>query len=205
MLRTIAVIGLVGFVLSAGDIPIKESSARAIIAHRMPKFHNGYLYLVAPDHIVTVFAPDGHQLQISISGKGHDHVSIEGVAIDKDGALAIAWSDVPDAGIDFRDTYGNLIRTIDTGKFVASDLAFGEAHALWTLGFQRDAAKPYMPDSRDYPTVRTYSADGSVLGAYLPKSMFLPGLEPGMDKVERGVTVTPDRVGIEVISGNVGN
>jgi hypothetical protein len=206
MLRTLSVLSFATVIASAGDVPLKELSARAIIDHRMPSFRNGYLYVVDPANIITVFAPDGHQLvPISISGKGHGQVSIQSLAIDTDGTLAIGWTDAPDAGIDFRDQFGNLIRTMDTGKYIASDLAFGEGHTLWALGFQRDPVQPDMAEKGDYPTVRKYAADGSTLGAYLPKSLFLPGLEPGTEKPERSITVTPDRVGVEVISGHRGN
>lgn len=206
MLRSLILLGIASAVISAAESPIKETSARAIIDNRMPSFRNGYLYVVDPSHVVTLFAPDGHQLTpISIVGKGHGHVSIEGVAIDADGTLAIGWTDLPDAGIEFRDAYGNLIRTMDTGRFIASDLAFGDGDSLWALGWQRDAAKPDRVDSEDYATVRKYSAEGSILGSYLPRSLFPPGMEPGSPKTEKGVTVTHDRVGIELISGHVSN
>jgi len=204
MLRALAAFGILSAVLAAAENPIKEISARAIIDRRMPSFRNGYLYVVDPNHIVTIFGPDGNQLTpIVITGKGHGHVSIQAVGVDTDGTLAISWSDSPDAGIDFRDRYGNLLRTMDTGTFIASDLGFGEGHTLWAVGYQRDAVKPDREETKDYATVRKYSADGSALGAYLPKSMFAEGLPPGGQKPVRGITIAHDRVGVELFSGHV--
>ena len=71
------------------------------------------------------------------------------------------------------------------------------------FGWQRDATNPNRHDSQDYRTVRKYSIDGQQNGAYLLRSLFPPGLEPGMDHwQERRITVTSDRVGIQAISGD---
>ena len=48
--------------------------------------------------------------------------------------------------------------------------------------------------------------DRKETGAYLPRSLFARGLEPGAEEwQERRITVTSDRVGIEAISENVSN
>jgi hypothetical protein len=118
----------------------------------------------------------------------------------------VGWTDTPNAGIDIRDSLGNLIRTIETGRYIPSHLSFATDHSLWSLGFQRDAARPNLPDRQDYPIVRKYSTEGKEVGAYLPRSLFPPGLEPGMEGWQtRQVTVTADCVGLEVYSGQVGN
>jgi hypothetical protein len=59
------------------------------------------------------------------------------VAIDSDGALAIAWNDTPGAGIDIRDSFGSLVRTIYTGRYVPAHLSFGEEHLLLGLATRR--------------------------------------------------------------------
>jgi hypothetical protein len=95
---------------------------------------------------------------------------------------------------------------MDAGRYVPAHLAFGEDHSLWSLGWQTDATKPLVPDRQDYMTVRKYSTDGKVAGAYLPRSLFPAGLEPGKDQwQEHRITVTGDRVGLEMDSGNAGN
>jgi hypothetical protein len=126
-------------------------------------------------------------------------------AVDSDGTLAIAWSDASSAGIDIHDSAGISIRTINTGKYVPRNVSFGPDHTLWSLGMQRDA-EPYKAGGADYKIVRKYSLDGKETGAYLPRSLFLPGLPPALvEWQKRKITVTSDRVGMEVVSGNVGN
>ena len=54
--------------------------------------------------------------------------------------------------------------------------------------------------------MRKYSTDGKLVGAYLSRSLFPPGLPPGLDGWQtRRITVTHDRVGVEAVSGNVSN
>jgi len=75
---------------------------------------------------------------------------------------------------------------------------------LWVLGWQRDAQN-FPHETKDYPLLRRYSIDGKQTGAYLPLSLFPRGLRPGADEWQRRrITVTPDRVGVEVYSGNLG-
>jgi hypothetical protein len=127
------------------------------------------------------------------------------VAIDDDGTLAISWVGLPKIGIDIRDSSGNLIRSIDTGRYMPAQLSFGQDHSLWSFGWQRDAARPEIADRQDYLTVRKYLADGKQVGAYLPRSLFPAGLEPGgAEWQQRLITVTGDRVGINAYSGKTG-
>jgi hypothetical protein len=72
------------------------------------------------------------------------------------------------------------------------------------LGFQRDSTDPESADRKDYPILREYSTDGKENRAYLPKSLFEPGLTPGDTEWQRRqITVTADRVGVEVVSGRI--
>jgi hypothetical protein len=186
--------------------PIREAFSPALIEHRMPCFYNGYLFSVAPQHVVTLFAPDGQLvLTLPIQGRGNSNVGVKSLAVDEDGTLAVGWSDAPNAGIDIRDSFGNLIRTIDTGRYIPAHLSFASDHSLWSLGAQQDATKPNFPDRQDYAIVRKYSPEGKEVGAYLPRSSFPPGLEPGMVGWQtRQITITNDRVGLEVYSGKFG-
>jgi hypothetical protein len=207
MLRTVTLLAFLSLPAWPANAPVQEASAPAIVGSVMPGFYNGYLFSAEPRHVLTLFAPDGHELfSLPFPGRGNGRVGIESVAVDSDGTLAVAWQDLPNAGIDIRDLSGTLLRSIDTGRFVPAHLSFGQDHSLWALGFQRDAAKPAYRDKQDYPIVRKYSLDGKEMGAYLSKSLFANGLAPGMNEWQkRRITVTADRVGVEAVSGNIGN
>ena len=207
MLRTVTLLALLSLSLWSANAPIQEASAPAFVSSKMPGLYNGYLFSVEPKHVLTLFAPDGHELfSLPFQGHGNGKVGIESVAIDSDGTLAVGWQDLPNAGIDIRDLSGTLLRSIDTGRYVPAHLSFGQDHSLWAFGFQRDATKPTYRDKQDYPIVRKYSPDGKEIGAYLSKSLFADGLAPGMNEWQRRrITVTADRVGVEAVSGNIGN
>ena len=207
MVRTIAAVAILSLPTWAENVPVREASSPAIINGRMPAFYNGYLYSCEPHNIATIFAPDGHVLlTLPMQGAGNGKTSILAIAIDSDGTLAISWRDPPSAGIDIRDTTGKLVRTIETGRYVPAHLSFGQDHSLWVFGSQRDAVNQIYADKVDYPTVRKYSIDGHPSGAFLLRSLFPQGLEPGGEHWQsRRITVTADRVGIEAISGNVSN
>src|SRR5215467_7895041 len=73
---------------------------------------------------------------------------------------------------------------------------------LWAFGSQRNATDPHDRETKDYLTLKKYSPDGEQLKAYLWRSMFPAGMEPGEYQwQERRITVTPDTVGIEAPSG----
>jgi hypothetical protein len=207
MFRTAPLLVLLSLPAWPAEGPLREASAPAIVGNSMPGFYNGYLYSAEPRHVLTLFAPDGHELfSLPLAGRGNGKVAIESVAIDSDGTLALAWQDSPNAGIDIRNLSGSLVRSIDTGLYVPAHLSFGTDHSLWALGWQRDAAKPTSADQRDYQILKRYSIDGNQTGAYLPKSLFAAGLPPGMSAWQhRAITVTADRVGVEVFSGTNGN
>lgn len=157
---------------------------------------------------MTLFAPDGRLLStVRPAGRGNGNVRVLSVAVDTDGTLAIGWWDEPNMGIEYRDLSGNLIRSIDTGQYYPEHLAFGQDHSLWSFGWEQQAARPHA-HAQGYMTVRKYSADGQQAGAYLPRSLFPPGLEPseaGGAWQSRRITVTAQRVGVDAASGNTGN
>ena len=110
-------------------------------------------------------------------------------------------------GIDFRDSSGTLTRTIKTGRYVPAHISFAEDHSLWSFGYQLDAADASRPDQKGYMTVRKYLANGNEAGAYLPRSLFPPGLEPADAGWQRSssITVAHDRVGLWATSGESGD
>ena len=188
------------------DGPVREASSPAIVGNKMPGFYDGYLFSAEPSHVLTLFAADGHELfSLPIQGRGNGNIRIMSVAIDSDGTLAASWVDPPDAGIDIRDLSGTLLRSFNTGRFAPAHLSFGQDHSLWALGWQYDEAN-FSEDKQDYRILRKYSIDGKETGGYLPRSLFAAGVPPGNEGWQtRRITVTADRVGVEVISGKVGN
>ena len=135
MFRIVPLLAFLSLPAWPANVPVQEASAPAIIGTAMPGFYNGYLFSAEPSHILTLFAPDGHELfSLPIQGHGNGNIHIESIAIDSDGSLAVSWVDRPDAGIDIRDLSGKLVRTIDTGLFAPAHLSFGHDHSLWALG-----------------------------------------------------------------------
>jgi hypothetical protein len=206
MFRIVPFLALLSVPAWAANVPVQAASAPAIVGQVMPGFYNGYLFSAEPSHVLTLFAPDGHELfSLPFQGHGNGNIHIKSVAIDSDGTLAVSWVDRPDTGIDIRDLSGTLLRSFSTGRFFPTHLSFGQDHFLWALGWQYDEAR-FSEDKQDYQILRKYSMDGKETGAYLPRSLFPVGLPPGNDAWQaRGITVTADRVGVEVNSGQVSN
>jgi hypothetical protein len=204
MLRTVTLLALLSPSLWSANVPLRETTAPAFIAQAMPGFYNGYLFSAEPSHVLTLFGPDGYELfSLPIQGHGNGKVHIKSAAIDSDGTLAVSWADGPNSGIDIRDLSGTLLRSIDTGAFLPTHLSFGPGQSLWALGWQRDAAR-WSVEKQDHAILRKYSIDGTETGAYLPKSLFPPGLPPADEGWQaRRITVTADRVGVDVVSGKV--
>jgi hypothetical protein len=205
MVRAIALFAVVSLSAWAQSGPVREVSSPALVGHGRDRgFYNGYLYsagLGGRRDSMTLFAPDGQVVATLVASKSK--AVIESIAVDSDGTLAVAWRD-PSQGIDIRSPNGSLIRTIDTAGYVAAHLSFGGDHSLWALGWQRDAVDPARP-AADYAILRKYSIEGKQTGEYLKRSLFKPGLEPGIVGWQRrGITVTDDRVGVEAFSGTSG-
>ena len=204
MIRATVLLGIVGACAWSQNSPSSEP-IRGVwspsISQRAPGFYNGYLYWCEPHNVLTLYAPDGDHVSVVIEGRGHGYDSVQTVAIDPDGTLAVGWSDRPDNGIEIRDMSGNITRSIDTGRFVPAHLSFGVDHSLWAFGWQRNAIDPAYP-AKDYLAVRNYSLDGKEIRAYLWRSAFPAGMDPGYTQCqERRITVTSDRIGIEALSG----
>jgi hypothetical protein len=101
MVRVITLLAIVGACAWTESGPVRQMSAAAIIDDRMPAFYNGYLYSCRPAHIVTLFGPSGQiVLTVPIQVRGTDNVSVQSVAIDADGTLAIGWRSLSNSGID---------------------------------------------------------------------------------------------------------
>ena len=209
MFRAIAVLGAFSLCGWAASDPVREVTSQAMrVGHQLvPAFYNGYIYWIGRDGgdgAVTIYAPDGHLALAFVT----DHGPAEGIAVDTDGTGAVAWwARHKGGGIDLRDRYGVLIRTIQTGTYLPSHVAFGDEHTLWSFGFQVDATDDSVPDKKDYRTVRKYSSDGKLAGAYLPRSLFPAGMEPGEHSWQNSssIVVAHDRVGLWAYSGASGD
>jgi len=208
MFRAIAPFAVFAISCSAADNPVREVTSQATRAGNrlVPAFHKGYIYwigLAGPANQVTIYAPDGH-LAFSFQTQNGN---AESVAVDTDAGMAVAWGTKEGGGIEFRDNSGTLRQTVRTGRYFPAHLSFAEDHSLWSLGWQRDASREGTPDRQGYMTVRKYLPNGKEAGAYLPRSLFPPGLEPGMESWQRSgsIVVAHDRVGLWVYSGDNGD
>src|SRR6202030_4419307 len=101
----------------------------------MPALYNGYLYTIRPRHVLTLFAPDGHQM-LTLPLIGNDTISILNVAIDSDTTLALSRRDEAGSAIELHDAFGNLLQSINTGRYIPMHVAFGKDHTILSLGRQ---------------------------------------------------------------------
>jgi hypothetical protein len=162
-----------------------------------PRFFKGYIYWAGREPL-RIYAPDGHQMPVFPASKG----TPQAIAVDINGALAVAWTAPSTGGVDLYDSSGALVRTIQTGLYLPAFLSFAEDHCLWTLGWQV-IGRPYNPARDDYMIVRKFLPNGQQAGAYLPRSQFPDGLEPGDEtwRQTNCITLSHDRAGLFVNSG----
>ena len=215
---------LLGFLCSAtalyAEQPVKELSTEAIPARAslIPLFRHGYLVLFpggafngvshsAIAYGFTAYGPNGHfayQKLLQLPS-AHDPV-VEDVDFGSDGNAAVAVSAQTGEsgllnGILLLDSNGADIGFTDTGRYRPLHIAIAPDRTIWTLGSQRDADNPRRVDRQDYKVVRQFSSEGKELNAYLARSTFPPGLEPGTASPGVRIEVTRDRVGILANSG----
>lgn len=162
-----------------------------------PSFFKGYMYWAGRE-LFRIYTPDGHQAPPVSPSRG----TAEAIAVDTDGTLAIAWNTPAAGGIDIRDSSGALVRTIQTGPYWPTQLAFAEDHCLWSLGW-KIIGRPLNLGRDDYMIVRKFLPNGEQAGAFLPRSLFPDGLEPGGPDVRPSncIVFSHDRVGLLVMSG----
>ena len=202
--------------------PIRELTTQAVpFAHSIvPLFRHGYLVLFPPGGAqgsslslskfgFTAYRPDGlFAYQKTLEVPGGTEPVVRDVDFDSDGNAAVAASALAGpssflSGILLLDRAGVDTAFINTGRYLPARIAIAPDRSIWTLGSQRDAQSA-RPDRQDYKIVRHFSADGKELNAYLPRSSFPPGLEPGIDGPGVDIHVTNDRVGILAYSGQTG-
>ena len=195
----------VGFAQS----PIREVDTGAAIVSMspFPGLANNHLYFMdEPDH-VRVFSPNGYSsIAIDLDGRGDERAYVHSIAIDSDETIAVSWGTRwGPSGIEIRDGSGTLLRTVDTGLFMPGSVAFDADHSLWSFGWQR-AAKGSQVHARDFGMLRHYSAAGKEIAAFLPRSLFPKGLEPGgAQRQEQRIHVMRDHIGLVAFSGDRGD
>jgi hypothetical protein len=185
-------------------------------------FRHGYLVLWPPggpsgipsQNIFYGFDAYGRDGKLAykktIEAPGGSQVVVHDVDFDADGNAAVAASALGGPSqflqvIILLDRNGNQTGFIDTGRYLSAKIAIAEDRSIWALGWQRDPVRSSYPDSNDYMIVRHFSAEGKESAAYVARSTFPIGLEPGAQGGPARIMVTKDRVGVLAVSGNSGN
>jgi hypothetical protein len=156
------------------------------------------------------YGPDGKlAYDGTIEVPGGIQPIVRDVDFDSEGRAAVAVSATGGAsgflhGILLLDRAGRQTRFVNTGFYVPAHIAAASDYSIWTLGWQMDPTHPPFPVRPDYMIVRHMAPDGTELGAYLPRSLFPAGIEPGISGAGPQIAVTGDRVGILAYSGKTG-
>ena len=155
------------------------SQANLIANVTVVGFHKGYLFRVDPAYL-TLYSPGGNlAFAKELIAPNGSAARILGLAVDSSGTVAVSISsrdlNLAERGaVVFLDPYGAPAGSpIDTRRFQAQSLCYADDRSLWAFGWQTGQPREYM-------TVRKYSPEGKEVAAFLPRSLFPPGMEPGM-------------------------
>jgi hypothetical protein len=161
---------------------------------------------IVPIHI-NIVAPDGTSAHVS------------DVAVDRDGTAAAAmWyggyggnGHVAGGGITVIDPSGKQLLFIASDRWLPDHPGFGPDHSIWVSGTQFEPVRDGDPldhvSRADYRLLRKYSPGGKLLGEFLPRSSFPPGLDPaGAGAMQVGaIQAANDRIGVVMYPGKVAN
>lgn len=180
---------------------------------RLPIYDNGYLIVTynAGDSAITVYGPDGLRLfDTLVRVPETDSLNLGNSAADTDGTIAVTVAYTTAGGhvggIALLDRSGRQTRLIKTDRYMPEQLGFDANHNLWAVGWQRDVERHDMPDKRDYLIFRKFSPEGEQVGAFVSRSSFPEGLEPGyVAGGQKSLRVVDNRVGALLMSGKIGN
>jgi hypothetical protein len=144
----------------------------------VPLFDKGYLiYLHRPNRL-QVFRPDtklAYELDVPCPA-GANTCSVAGVGVSATGtvALGIGFRALQGyaSGIRWLDGNGKEIRFVSTERYVPVQLAFDRNGDLWAMGWTRDLWLNDRSSEEPYPVVRKYSAEGKLLGEFLPTTLW---------------------------------
>jgi hypothetical protein len=177
----------------------------------VPVFDKGYMFKVKDVTSRSGPGPDGFSIwdpegifmykATPLSQEGNPG-SITKPAADTDGTVVVGltWGERGNrkVGLAFFDSHGTQTRFVDTGGYMPAAFVFAPDHSIWTVGWARKPNGEY-PES-EYAIVRKYSRDGVQTGAYLQRSLFPSGLQPGGSGVS-WIQVAKDRVGMMLYPG----
>lgn len=184
---------------AAADLPVREVTSQATRAYPLAAFRDGYMFWL-DKATVQLFAPQGYAAFARVLNlPGGASPWSDSLAVDSDGSIAIAVSyKARQAGaILLLDKNGLDTGFIDTGRYLPSNLSFGEDHSLWSFGSQSGP--------EDYQMVRRYNADRKETGRNLARSLFPNGLDPGAPAwQEQHIVAARDKVGLLAYSGQFG-
>jgi hypothetical protein len=196
---------IAGVMLQAAPRETVYGGAVVIGGQVVPLFQNGYLiYLHRPNRL-QVFRPDtqlAYEYEVPCPSP-QGNCSVTSVTVTRKGivALGIAYPS-PTAyasGIRFVDQAGKEIRFVETGRYVPGQLAFDKNDNLWSIGWERDKWINGRESEEAYNLVRKYSADGKLIGEYLPKTLWESKHNPYVEG--RGywkMYAADDRIGVVV-------
>jgi hypothetical protein len=166
-------------------------------------FDKGYLFQIneygdKPDGIAVFDPKGGLAYQVNVTApEGSPANLAETAAADTDGTVLAPisyggmghWS----GGIVVLNQDGKQVRFIDTGRFLPEAACFAPDHSIWVMGRRGDGK-----------LVRKYSSDGKLIGSFLPRSLFPPGLPPAGSGVG-WIRASHDRIGMMVYPGEGSN
>jgi hypothetical protein len=178
----------------------------------VPSYDKGFLMYLHEPIRLQVFRPDtqlAFDLELPCPGTGH--CSATAVAADGRDRIAVGFSYFGEkgrtAGIRMLDLKGRPLRFIDTSRHVPGNLCFDRNGDLWSLGWERDPLIDDTENKDNYNLVRKYSAEGRLLGEYVPRSLW-PGKLSAPGVGARGywrMAAASDRVGVIIHEAFAGN
>ncbi len=205
------------------DPPARELSTEAMPFRnsRVPFFRHGYLILSPPGAAAGspissiaygfyAYGPDGRLVfNKNIEIAGGTQPVVRDVDFDTDGNAAIAATAIGGSSgflnvILLLNHAGSQVGFIDTGRYFPAHIAIAPDRSIWVLGWQQSPDHPPFPDRNDYMILRKFSTEGKEETAFLPRSSFPAGLEPGGTGPTTHIEVTKDWIGIVVNSGKTG-
>jgi YD repeat-containing protein len=144
----------------------------------VPLFDKGYLiYLHRPNRL-QVFRPDtklAYELDVPCPA-GANTCSAAGVGVSATGTVAVGIGYLAShgytSGIRWLDSGGGEIRFTATDRYVPVQLTFDHSGNLWTMGWTRDRWLNDRASEEPCNIVRKYSAEGKLLGEYLPTTLW---------------------------------
>jgi hypothetical protein len=161
------------------------------------------------NRVPLVYGPDGLlRFPLSFQLAGTEVSYAYDLAPDADGSFVVAgvggaadmrqWQK---SGLVLFDSNGVQTAFIDTGDFRCAHVVIASDHSVWALGSEYTGMKERV----SYAILRKYSRTGELLGSFLDRSTFPPGLGPGGPSPSAALFTAGDRIAVMAYSGNVGN